>query len=42
MNTKLHAGTDARGRQINFFMEAEHVSNWTGAAEDFEGLFPPA
>ncbi|PIL19191.1 hypothetical protein P775_15880 [Puniceibacterium antarcticum] len=32
MNTKLHAVTDAKGRPIRFFMSAEQVSDYTGAA----------
>jgi transposase len=32
MNTKLHAVTDAKGRLIWFFMSAEQVSDYTGAA----------
>ncbi|SEN50867.1 transposase, IS4 family [Loktanella fryxellensis] len=31
MNTKLHAVTDARGRQIRFLMAAGQVSDDTGA-----------
>jgi hypothetical protein len=32
MNTKLHAGPDAEGRPIRFFMTAGQVSDYTGAA----------
>ena len=32
MNTKLHAVTDAKGRPIRFFLSAEQVSDYTGAA----------
>ena len=32
MNTKLHAVTNAEGRPIRFFMTADQVSDYTGAA----------
>ncbi|MDV2968793.1 IS5 family transposase [Nitratireductor aquimarinus] len=32
MNTKLHAVSDANGRQISFFITAGQVSDYTGAA----------
>ncbi|TKW63209.1 MAG: IS5 family transposase [Paracoccus denitrificans] len=32
INTKLHAVADAKGRLIQFFMSAGHVSDYTGAA----------
>jgi transposase len=32
LNTKLHAVTDAKRRQLRFFMTAGQVSDYTGAA----------
>jgi len=32
MNTKLHAIADANGRPLSFFMTADQVSDYTGAA----------
>lgn len=32
MNTKLHAGSDANGRPISFFMFAGQVSDYTSVA----------
>ena len=37
-NTKLHAVTDADGRQIRFFMTAGQVSDYTGAAALLDSL----
>ena len=38
MNTKLHAVTDANGRPISFFMTADQVSDYTGAAAMLDSL----
>jgi len=38
MNTKLHAVTDTIGRQIQFFMTAGQVSDYTGARALVNGL----
>jgi transposase len=38
MNTNLHAGTDAEGRPIRFFMTAGQVSDDTGATALRGGL----
>ena len=32
MNTKLHAVTDANGRPLSFFIAADQVSDYIGAA----------
>jgi transposase len=41
LNTRLHAVTDAKGRQIRFFMTAGQVSDHTGAAA-LPGSLPAA
>jgi hypothetical protein len=41
MNTKLHAVTDENGRPISFFMSADEISDYTGAAALLNSL-PPA
>ncbi len=38
MNTKLHAGSDADGRPLSFFMTAGQVSDYTGAAALLDDL----
>lgn len=38
MNTKLHAVTDTKGSPIRFFMTADQVSDYTGAAALLAGL----
>ena len=38
MNTKLHAVTDTRGRQVRFCITAGQVSDYAGAAALMNGL----
>jgi len=38
MNTKLHAVTDQNGRPLSFFMTAEQISDYTGAAALLDNL----
>lgn len=40
MNPKLHAVTDAQGRQTQLFMTAGQVSGYTGTAAVLRATFP--